>query len=90
MHERSLAKDIVRRALREVKTQERVTSLNIVIGEDEHVAAEALSLAVVDVSLNTAAEGTAVHLRGIPGRGVLLETVEIQEGVKCALQCPDG
>lgn len=86
MHEHSLAKDMIGRALREVEGQERVAALNVVIGEDEHIAAEALSLAVVGASVNTAAEGTAIHIRRIPGQGVVLESVEVWEGAKCALQ----
>ena len=84
MHEYSLAKDIVRRALREVQGRERVVSFGIVIGEEEHIAPDALSLGVASVSFNTAAEGATVHLRRIPGAGVLLESVEMQESGTCA------
>ena len=90
MHERAVAMDIVRRALEEVSGQARVVSLEIVLGEDEHLNQETLSLSIAAVSAGTAAQGTAVGVRQAPGGGVLLETVEIQEGVKCASQRRDG
>ena len=90
MHEHAVAKDIVRRALAEVIGQGRVTSLGIVLGEDEHLNPETLAWAISAVSAGTAAQGAAVGVRQAPGGGVLLETVEIQEGVKCASQRQDG
>ncbi len=90
MHEHAVAQDIVRRALEEVPVHGRVTSLRVLLGEDEHINPETLSWAVSAVSANTAAQGAALRVRQIPGRGVLLETVEIREGVKCASRRREG
>ena len=90
MHEHTVARDIVRRALEEVPGQGRVKSLGIVLGEDEHLDPDTLSWAISAASAGTAAQGTAVDVRQKPGGGVLLETVEIREVGKCASQRWDG
>lgn len=79
MHEHAVAKDIVRRALREVDgVSKRIASLSISVGSDEHIDPEALSFGITVASVETAAEGADVQVRATPGEGVLLETIDVK------------
>lgn len=79
MHEFGLAKDIVRRAVREAEESRgaRVEALHIVMGSEQYVDREALALGIGAASRGTLAEGATVRFSDGSGSGVVLESVQV-------------
>jgi Zn finger protein HypA/HybF involved in hydrogenase expression len=78
MHEFGLARDIVRRAVREVAQCRgaRVEALYIVMGAEQYVDREALALGIGAASQGTLAEGATVHFSEGSGSAVILESIQ--------------
>ncbi len=82
MHELSLAKDIVARALAEVRGRScRVAALHIRLGPTDHVKREALTLSLQAVCKGTAADKASIAIKAMDDRGVRLDSIEIEEAV---------
>ncbi|HEU0021098.1 MAG TPA: hydrogenase/urease maturation nickel metallochaperone HypA [Dehalococcoidia bacterium] len=81
MHESGLARDIVRRAVREAEgcRGARVLALHIVMGTETYVDREALALGIDAASQGTLAEGATVHFTEGSGSGVVLESIQVGE-----------
>jgi Zn finger protein HypA/HybF involved in hydrogenase expression len=81
MHEFGLARDIIRRALREVEEGRgaRVEALHIIMGPDHYADREALALGIGAAARGTLAEGATVRFTEGSGGGVVLESIQIVE-----------
>ena len=81
MHESGLARDIVRRGVREAEgcRGARVEALHIVVGGEQYVDREALALGINAASQGTLAEGAVVSFAEGSGNGVVLESIQILE-----------
>jgi len=81
MHELGLAKDIIRRAVREAERcrSGRVEALHIVMGEEQHADRESLALGIAAASKGTLAEGATLHFTEGSGGGVVLESIQVEE-----------
>jgi hydrogenase nickel incorporation protein HypA/HybF len=81
MHELSLAKDIVQRAIKEAENQaaKRVDAVTVRIGLEEHFSPEALTFSIQAASKGSVAEGAQVRIKIVREDGVVLESIDIPE-----------
>ncbi len=81
MHEFGLAKDIVRRAVREAEELRctRVEALHIILGSDQHVDRESLALGVAAAAQGTLAEWATVYFTEGSNGDVVLESIQVVE-----------
>jgi Zn finger protein HypA/HybF involved in hydrogenase expression len=81
MHEYSLARDLVNRAIVEAMQQTacQITALNIKVGPQALVDKEALALGAQAAAQDTIAEGCQVYVTEVEEGGIVLESIELEE-----------
>ncbi len=81
MHEYSVARDIVDRAVREAARQSAtgVAAIYIALGTEASIDPEALALGIEVTAQGTVAGHAGIRVRRVPGCSVVLESLELGE-----------